>query len=527
MLQTQKSRPVPRHGGRPFAPLRDPLYRSSYALVANTAATTTLGVAYWAIAAHFYGRQTVGRSAALVSALILVSTFAQLNLANTLPRFIPKAGRSAGKFIGYSYAASSCAALVGGLAFVTVLPRLSSQWHFVRNSPPLAVAFVAAAVIWGIFALQDVVLLSLRRPLLVPAENFVYGVCKLLMLVGVVWSLHSTGIFFSWVVPLAITVPAVNWLIFRRYLKERHAVAAPSELRAREVVRFASVDYIGNVLTQASGNLLPLLVLSTLGATANSGFFIAWTIASGLGLVALNFGTSLLVEGAAAPHRLAELTRGVLVRCMLVTSLGAALLVLAARPILRVYGSGYAAHTPALLALLSLGTIPSCLVVIAISLDRIAGRVGRATSTRLVLTVLVLGGSWILVKREGIDGVALAWGGANLFVALVRSPTIVGAARPRKAVASPTVPAPLPGEPEPAVPIRSHPSSSHRHRSAGRHRVGTLRVDLTERPVRVHRPVESPAARAPAFSSATDPSGDTARAIQLLISMSKEAGFPS
>ena len=155
---------------------------------------------------------------------------------------------------------------------------------------------------------------------------------------------------------------------------------------------------------------MPLLVLSTLGAAANSNFYIAWTIAAGLGLVASNFGTSLLVEGAAAPHRLADLTRGVLVRCMVITTVGAVLLGLGARYILAIYGAKYAVHGATLLALLAVGTIPSCIVVIAVSLDRIAGRVGRGTLTRLVLTVLVLGGSWLLVGKVGVNGVAFAWG---------------------------------------------------------------------------------------------------------------------
>src|SRR5450432_1364143 len=149
MIHAQRGGSARTGGGWVFAALRDPLYRSSYALVANTAATTALGIVYWAVAAHFYDPQAVGRSAALVSALILVSTFAQLNLANTLPRFIPKAGRSTGRFIAYSYGTSSCVGLIGGLAFVTLLPRLSSEWRFVGDSVPLAVAFVAAAVVWG------------------------------------------------------------------------------------------------------------------------------------------------------------------------------------------------------------------------------------------------------------------------------------------------------------------------------------------------------------------------------------------
>jgi DNA-binding transcriptional regulator YdaS (Cro superfamily) len=60
--------------------------------------------------------------------------------------------------------------------------------------------------------------------------------------------------------------------------------------------------------------------------------------------------------------------------------------------------------------------------------DRITGRVGRATWSRLALAVLVLGGSWALTKHLGIDGAALAWGGGNLVVALSRSPAVFRAA---------------------------------------------------------------------------------------------------
>jgi O-antigen/teichoic acid export membrane protein len=527
MLPTLKALSGRSRAGWVLSALRDPLYRSSYALIANTAATTVVGIAYWATAAHFYNRQALGRSAALVSALILVSTLAQLNLANTLPRFIPKAGWSAGKFIAYSYGVSSCAALIGGLAFVTILPRLSSQWKFVSDSRLLAVTFVAAVVVWGVFALQDIALLSLRRPVLVPVENAVYGVCKLLMLIGVVSLLPSTGIFFSWVTPLVVTVPAVNWLIFRRYLKRRESAAAPSGLRTREIVRFASIDYVGSVLSQASGNLLPLLVLSTLGAAANSSFYIAWTIASGLGLVAANFGTSLLVEGAAAPYRLAELTRGVLARCLAITVLGAVLLTLAARPILRIYGSSYAVHSSTLLALLLIGTIPGSLVVVAVSLDRIVGHVGRATWTRLILTVLVLSSAWLLLRKVGIYGIAFAWGGANLVMALVRSPTILRAARRRPASLPMLSPVrPPSAKPRHAAGAGSSPLSLGR-RAAGRHRTGAPRGGPMKQPVHLSHPLLRQNNHAPMPLDVRESDEHTTRAIQLLISLGTKVDLPS
>jgi O-antigen/teichoic acid export membrane protein len=426
-----KAPPIRNLGGRALGALRSPLYGSGYALLANTAGTTLVGFVYWAIAAHLYNRQALGRGAALVSALLLVSNVAQLNLHNALPRFLPRAGRSACRFITYGYGASSLIALVLGLAFVTILPRLNMNWRFLGDSASLTVLFVAGTVVWGVFNLEDAALVGLHRSVIVPIENVVYGVFKLVLLVGIAVSLPSTGIFTSWIIPLVLIVPVINWLIFNRYLKDRDFPAATAGLRPREVIRFASIDYVGALIGQAYVNLLPLLVLSTLGAAANGIFYIAWTIAAALSMVTFNFAWSLLVEGATAPHRLPELTRGVLIRCAVFTIPGVALLIVAANPILRIYGSAYADHASLLLGLLALSAIPIGLVNIVFTLDRLAGRVSRAALYQGVLAVFILGGSWVLLKHLGINGVGLGCLAGSLAVAIIRFPTILDAVRPR------------------------------------------------------------------------------------------------
>src|ERR1700761_9625024 len=77
---------------RIFSELRNPLYRGGYLLVMNTAGTSVIGAIYWAVAAHLYGPEGLGRATALISALMLVSTLSQLNLSSTLTRFLPKLG---------------------------------------------------------------------------------------------------------------------------------------------------------------------------------------------------------------------------------------------------------------------------------------------------------------------------------------------------------------------------------------------------------------------------------------------------
>jgi O-antigen/teichoic acid export membrane protein len=453
---------------RPLASLRNPIYLSGYALVANTAGSTAVGLIYWVVAAHFYSREIVGQASALVAALVLVSSFSQLNLANTFPRFLPQAGRRAKRFIGYGYVLSSAVAAVIGIGFVAIMPHLSSQWRFLSQSSMLSIGFAIASVVWTVFALQDAVLIGLQKSVVVPVENTAYGVAKLLLLLSIASLLSSAGIFVSWIVPLVVLVPVINWLIFVRYLPRRESAMAVATVGPREVVKFTAMDYVGGLLGQAYGSLLPLLVLSLLGAAANASFYVTWTISNGLALVATNFATSLLVEGAVTPGRLGLLTRGVLVRCLLVTGGGAALVALLAKPILSIYGNGYAAHATVLLCLLAAGSVLYGVVAIVMSLDRLAGRVGQLALTRVVLAILVLGGSWVALRRYGIDGAGSVWLGANLLVATARGRTILAVIRVRADQATQSRAASGSAAPHglPAAAIRR---GQHRRPRAGRH----------------------------------------------------------
>jgi O-antigen/teichoic acid export membrane protein len=420
-----------RHSGRLIGAVRNPLYRSSYALVANTAGTTAIGVLYWALATHLYSKQSVGQSSALISALLLASSIAQLNLWNTLPRFLAPARRLAGRLIVYSYAVTTALALATGVAFVFVMPRLSAHWRFLGDSAPLAGLFVVAMVVWGIFALEDAALTGLGQAVVVPVENSAYGLLKLIVLIAVATAMPTSGIIFSWVVPLAVCLPVINWLIFKRYLPGRDTAHLSSEVGRGDILRQASKDFVGSLFGQAYVTLPALIVLSERGAAASGYFYIAWTISFGLQLVAQNFATSLLVEGAIAPQRLAELVRGGLVRCLPLVTAGALALIAGSRLILGIYGSSYARHDALLLILLVLGMIPRCFVLIALSLDRIAGRTGRAALTQAVLAAVVLGGTVVLLRKYGIEGVGLAWLAAHIVIAVVRLPVVFGTARGR------------------------------------------------------------------------------------------------
>ena len=516
--------------------LRNPLYRGGYLLVANTAGTSIIGAAYWAVAAHLYSPEALGRATALISALMLVSTLSQLNLSSTLTRFLPRLGaRTAGRLINFSYMGSTVTALIGGVIFVVVAPRLSSQWSYVGDSYFLAGLFILAVIVWELFTLQDAALVGLQRAGAIPIENVVYGLLKLILLVAGALLLHSTDVLASWTLPLILLIPVINWLMFRRYLRDRHPEDRVVGLKFRHVARFASVDYAGLLFSQITGNFIPLLVMSTLGATANGSFYIAGIITSGAVTVGLNFSTGLMVEGSASPDRLAQLVRGVLRRVALTMVPGTIVLILGARFIARIYGASNAAHTATLLQVLAISLVPVSIQGIAFSIDRIHGKPGRAALGQLVLCVLSLGGSWVLLGRYGVVGVAIACVGADIVVALVRVPTIVGAIRPRAAKvaaqwAMPTesvmparqpVPAqsarsprpPAPAEwapPQPATPSRrpmpapsarspgpAEPATRSRPAQAPRRPVPAPSATPSRPPTPPRRPMPAPSARSP------------------------------
>src|SRR5207248_8852906 len=102
-------------------------------LLFSGAATSGLGLLYWAVAAHLYPVATVGLNSALLSAMLLLSGMAQLSLNNVLVRFIPAAGHDTRALILWSYLASGITAVILSLVFVIGIDLWSPTLQFLRT----------------------------------------------------------------------------------------------------------------------------------------------------------------------------------------------------------------------------------------------------------------------------------------------------------------------------------------------------------------------------------------------------------
>jgi len=386
-----------------------PLYRNAYALMANTAGNSILGLLYWVLAARTFPDAAVGRGNALIALMMLVSTFTQLNWSGALIRFLPRAGRSAQRMLVTAYVMATALAAVAAAAVM-------AYCHFARApddplyvSTGVAVWFVVSTMAWSVFNLQDAALTGLRSAVWVPLENGLYGLVKLVLLVVVARSSLSEGVFASWTVPVIALLVPVNLLLFRRILP-RHATAQPDaqQMPARGVLaRYMAGDYAAQAFTQLSSTFLAVLVVSLLGAAQGAYYLPAQTAFAAMGMLATAITSSLVVEAArdeAATHRLA---RAMLRRiCVLVLPAGA-FVALAAPWLLELFGSQYRAAATTVLQLMMLSLLPRVPVALYVTKCRLENRTGMLALLQGTQAALVVGGTAVFAPTAGL--VAVGW----------------------------------------------------------------------------------------------------------------------
>jgi O-antigen/teichoic acid export membrane protein len=430
--------------------LSDPLFRNGYALMANTAATGLLGLAYWLVAARHYAAADVGRASAAYSAMNLLSGLTAFNLVGMLTRFIPVSGRRTPGLVLRAYAFSSLASVLVAVPFLLLVGHLGSSYSEL-GSMTAGLIFTACIVCWGIFTLQDGVLVGLRGAIWVPLENGTFGVVKIVLLLALATRLPHTGIYISWMLPVVVSLPLVNALIFGK-LMPRHTrlTADRTPPTARQIGRFLAGDYTGALCVLAVSFLVPVAVAARVGPSVNAYFYVAWMVGGTLDLLAVNMATSLTVEGAFDQATLAANCRAALRRTMLILVPVVAIVVIGAPLALRLYGPEYATQGARILQLLAIATLPKALTEMYLGALRAQSRASTIALVQVSRGILILGLAFALTCIMGIVGAGIAVLVSQVVVAAAVAPRLLSLLRRR--------PSPSAGQVPETVPIPVVPS---------------------------------------------------------------------
>ncbi|MER5734460.1 hypothetical protein ABT117_02130 [Streptomyces sp. NPDC002262] len=403
---------------------RDPLLRNGHLLAVSSVLSAGLGSVFWFLATHWYDDETVGLSYSALSMSLLLAGVGQLNLSDFLVRFVPSAGHHTRRIILTCYAVSAGVSTLAACGFLLLVPVAAPGLDFLLT-PVTAGCFVASTAGYAVFVLQDGALTAVRRPGWVVAENTVFACVKIGLLgLGAALALFS-GILLAWAGALAVSLLVTNVLLLRRAVP-RHVRTSTTAQRPAGALRYAAADYTGSLFRTAAYTVVPLLVLNELGAEQSAYFSLAWVVGYVLYLVTRNLGSSLVVEAARNPGRLAEHARKVLRHATLLLGAAVVLVVALAPWILSLFGAGYAEHGTALLRLLALSALPNIVVSIAIDAARARRRLRRAVGLQAAMCVLVLGLTVPLLPVLGIAGAGLAW---LVTMCLLATPLLIRRAR--------------------------------------------------------------------------------------------------
>ena len=407
--------PVPGRAGlaaryRTFrAHLASPLFRNAYALMLNTGATGLLGVVYWILAARYYPAVDVGRASAAYSAMNLVSGFTAANILGAAARFLPEAGRRTSGLVLRAYLFSSAASVIVALLFLASVGHWGgASYAELRGMIPL-LFFIACVIAWGIFTLQDGVLTGLRSAVWVPVENATFGIVKIVLLLAFAASMPAFGIPLSWMLPVIVSLPLMNLLIFGKIIPDHVQLTGDRRPPTmRQVGRFLAGDYTGALCVLAVTNLVPILVAIRVGPNMNAYFYMAWTIGSVLFLVAMNMATSLTVEGAFDSQKLLANCLAALRRTIRLLAPLALATALLAPVALGLFGPQYARYGTPILVLLAIATLPKMLTELYLGALRAQSRTRQVAAIQIARCALVIVLTFALTGTTGMVGAGIA-----------------------------------------------------------------------------------------------------------------------
>lgn len=410
---------------RSVLPRLAPVHRDGLALVLSSALTSGVGLLYWVLAARLFPPDVLGINQVAISTMMFLGGIAQLNMTYALLRFVPVAGWAARRVVlgGYVVGAGMAAVVGAGFALGAQVwaPQLVAEFGAGR----LLVFFVLATPVWSIFVIQDYVLTGIRRATVVPGENFVFSLLKILLLLVATVLVVPGGIAVSWAVATALVVVPINvWMLLRAVPRFGRASAVSFTDTAFEpvtvsaVARFVRADYAGGVFWQAALFGIPLLVLARLGAGAAAAYAVVWTITQSLYLVSSGMSQSMVAHSASDPDGLDAARRAMVRRAMVLVAPASVVLAVGAPLILALFGRHYADYGSGALRWTALSAIPNVVTASTVGAARVRRRMGVLFAVPAGISVIVIVVSWELMPVLGITAVGISWLVAQVLMAV-------------------------------------------------------------------------------------------------------------
>jgi O-antigen/teichoic acid export membrane protein len=393
---------------------RDSLIRNGFFIMGTGVATAGFGYLYWILATHAYSVYDVGLASALISAMALASTIANLGVGSTLVQTLPRreSGHDWSLTLNAGLAIGILAGLLAGAAVVVILPLLSPQFAIVEQQAGYAFTLLVGVPIMTLSTLLDQAFIAERASINMLIRNLAVAVLKIpLMVLPVILLAHvgALGILLSGVLAMAVMLSGGMVLLIPR-LRRAYCLAVRGIVgQIRSMLSSLAGHYFINLGGLTSQYLLPVFVAVQLSPTANAYFYTTMKISDFFFMTSSAVAVSLFAEGSHAasnlPHKVRSsimIIGSLLVPAMIVCFFGG-------RYIMSIFGPSYAQNGQELFRIYIVAAIPDAITNIYISVLRVQRRLRFAAVLNVGMAVITLGLAWIFLPVFGIAGAGWAF----------------------------------------------------------------------------------------------------------------------
>lgn len=389
---------------------------SAYGLASVGAGALTAAL-FWLVAARLYPADEVGRASALFTSLLFVTFVANLGVPVVIARFGSEPAEEYRVLVAWASLTAAVSAGLAGALFLFVVPARVTEPLRASGDLGGMLVFAALAAFTAVTLVIDTRLMVARRWSWVFWRVAAVGALRIPLL----W-LAPAGDDALWIFVVCALPPALSGaagLAFLHRLTGQRLRLRPAPPVARVAVRYAGVNYLSTLASDAARFALPVLVLIHVTARTNASFYVAWSVTMVAFLVPVTIGQVLLAEGPKATGDGApahtRMALGVAVGLMALASLVAWLF---ADVIVRLYGADYREAADMLPVLMAAG-VPWAVTSIALADARLRRRSAATLAIPIVLAVVVLVPALALVPGRGVDGAMTAWLIGNFVAAVV------------------------------------------------------------------------------------------------------------
>jgi O-antigen/teichoic acid export membrane protein len=388
--------------------IKDPLYRNSLFLMANTAVLSVLGFVFLIIITRFYSDEDVGLANAIISALGLIATFSMLGLDVSIVRYLPKAEKPK-DMINFSLSISAIISLLIAGIFVLGIHTWSPALNFIRDNPKFAVCFIIFAIFMTLSGMMDCIFIAKRSAKFALMKSTIFSIIKLPLPFILVQFFQSFGIVGSWGIATVIAVIFSIFLFFPRVQSGYKSKLNLNFSIVKGIWHYTIGSYVIIILGALSSLVLPIIIVNRSGGAENAYYYTAWTLACLLFIIPGAVSQSLFAEGSHFEDKLdANVRRSYKFTFLLLIPL-IILFAFAGKWLLLAYGKNYSEGGMALLQIFSLSAVFVGINSIYYTILRVRNKITELIALYGFSTLSILIGSYFILPTTSLVGIGYIW----------------------------------------------------------------------------------------------------------------------